>query len=194
MVNPKYTKTQFMARHPSGLAVLPALPHAVAVHVLRLTGNLKADDGTMVLIADELSTQETLARSFPGREVVLTGTGVHVNQLFPDEFAGTIAAEVDLLAEARKRPRPNALFNIGDDEDDIVGNQCRGRTQEEEDQDSDGQSEYDTIMEQPYSEERGLQYRPHVQVQDGDVLEIAHRLQGWTDSRGLCRNELRVAP
>ena len=190
MVNPRYTKAQFMARHPSGAACLPPLPHAVAIHVLRLTGHVRADDNTLVVIADDEIVQQKLVRMFRGKDITLTGTGAHLQQLFPEEFAATIAAEVacnmDLLAEARKRPRPNANLVVDDVEDDALGGNCPGRMHAEEHQDSDGQSEYDAIMEQPYSEERGLQYRPHIEVQECDVLEIAHRLKGQTNGRGLC--------
>lgn len=188
-VNPKYTRRQFLSRHPSGLALLPALPHSVAVQILRLVGNVKTDQGEMLIIADEESMRrracENLAETTP---LIFTGTGVHLQQLFPEEFGASITVEVswnmDLLAEARKRPRPNAVNVCGDDDEDIVGGHVPGRVEEDFDGHDDQESEYDAVVEQPYSEERGLQYRPHVEVQDADVLEFAHRLSGWKEGRG----------
>ena len=188
-VNPKYSRAQFQALHPLGLACLPALPHSVAVTVLRFAGDVKTEDGQVLIIADEETTQKRQLQNFSTpASVLFTGTGVHMHQLFPEEFAATIQAEVswnmDLLAEARKRPRPNVVSVFEEEGDEALGGTCAARIEAGEAQNSENESEYDAIVERPYSEERGLQYKPSIEIQNADVLEVVHRLHGWKDGRG----------
>ena len=51
-VNPRYDRVQFKAMHPSGYALLPALPWRAALEILRYIGNVRAEDGSTVIIAD----------------------------------------------------------------------------------------------------------------------------------------------
>eukprot|EP00435_Cladocopium_sp_Y103_P054286 s821_g17.t1 len=128
-VNPKYSRTQFLRLHPLGLACLPALPHSVAVNVLRFAGDVRTEDGQVLIIADDEITQKRQLENFSTpASVLFTGTGVHMHQLFPEEFAATIQAEVswnmDLLAEARKRPRPNVVSVFEEEGDEALGGTC----------------------------------------------------------------------
>ena len=68
--------------------------------------------------------------------------------------------------------------------DEALGGTCAARIEAGEAQNSENESEYDAIVEQPYSEERGLQYKPSIEIQNADVLEVVHRLHGWRDGRG----------
>ena len=196
-INPIYSKAQFVKLHPTSVGVLPALPHVVAVCILRFAGNVKGEGNEDVVIADTLDAQDKAAsscRTDAQKTVVRTGTGVHVNQLFPEEFGASITAEVswnmDLLAEARKRPRPNAVAVSNEDEDDDAGGAVVGKLLAAEGETPGGEAgdDYDVVVEQPYSEEKGLQYKPRLEIQDCDVLEIAHRLDGWRDGRGAASN------
>lgn len=189
MGNPRYTHASFLAKHPSGLALLPGLPFSVSVRILRLTGHVRADDGSNLIIADSVEAYEWACRHVPeSNGGVVTGTGVHMQQLFPEEFAGTITSEVswnmDLLAEARKRPRPNNLPVVADEDNDALGSMCSAAVCTEERVESEEDCDDDVVIEEPYSSEKGLQYKPWLSVAEGDVLEMAHRLQGTRDARG----------
>ena len=100
---------------PSTLRLLPALPLHLAVEILRFVGHIVDATSNHVIIADTPSHRDALLRHGAGHgNYVLTGTGCHPNQLYPQEFAASIAVEVshnlDLLAEARRRPRPNTVI------------------------------------------------------------------------------------
>ena len=65
IARPKYTKSHFTALHPQGLALLPALPHSVAVCILRFAGHARSECGKFIAIADDILAQERVLATYP---------------------------------------------------------------------------------------------------------------------------------
>ena len=114
-----------------------------------------------------------------------------MNQLYAEEFAATITVEVshnlDLLAEARQRPRPNTVHADVVGDDDALTEGHRGKMNETLSDDAGEEYDAEIVQEEPFSMEVGVVYKPRFEIQDHEVLAFAHRLQALQQQDGRGR-------
>ncbi len=164
---------------------LAPLPDHAAYTVLRFVGHVASDDNELVLIGNNEAALE-LAKAHAceaGRRDPFprhTSLGVHDEQLFPSEFLAHLRVEVsanlDLMAEARGRPRPGAMHPdaILDEEKDVGRGAERVEVEDEEPlapaPDAFGE-------ERPPRAARSetVSYKPRWRAPDQDVFDLIHR-------------------
>ena len=107
--------------------------------------------------------------------------GWHPQQLSAGEYVAVVSREVsanlDLMSEARRRPRPTQEHKVAPDEDDDLGARAEfvdvGEVEDRSDLDVD---------DCPIKPE--VQYQPRLRVDQKDVLGLAHRLNVKTSGPG----------
>ena len=108
--------------------------------------------------------------------------GWHPQQLSAGEYVAVVSREVsanlDLMSEARRRPRPTQEHKVAPDEDDDLGARAEfvdvGEVEDRSDLDVD---------DCPIKPE--VQYQPRLRVDQKDVLGLAHRLNVKTTRRAV---------
>ena len=128
-----YRKREQLARKrircktPSRLGMLPALPYHPFFVMFSFVGHLKDDNGDdLAIIVDsesETATLETLTTNASHvRKWVKTSPGFHSEQVHAEEFVAHLvkesSANLDMMTEARGRPRPANLFQNAESDDE----------------------------------------------------------------------------
>ncbi len=136
---------------PSEVGFLRPLPQHAVHRILSYVGYVKDDNDTFLLVANNdaaLQASRMLAlRTHDGAdEWDFTSFGWYDDQLFPEEFFAFINAEVaanlNLMAEARGRPRPS-LLNAAADQDDEKDIGCRAEPADVDDENPSSDKEAD---------------------------------------------------
>ena len=180
---PAYSAAIFNNKHPqTQCGILAPLPWHVATLICRYTGTIQDDDGTLLLIANNKEEVDRLRRTMATdtfEQARLTSLGNHDNQLTAEEFFATIACEIaanlDLIAEARRRPR---LHTLAKDVHDDHEEQCQGRpadqVQFEEEQANGHESDSEEAFFE-YEDGQRIEREPVHRLQQTEVLDIALR-------------------
>ena len=190
------------------IGFLQPLPMDVACSILRYVGHVKYDEDTqapalenieeprLLLVAnseDRLSEARTNLKDCRRAEVnspqcyeidnlPYTSLGVHDDQLTPDEFCALVTTETsahwDLMAEARRRPRPSQLYTdeVLAHEDDLGMPTVQAEVGDVQDyaQESAGDVP-DEVKKSSLCP--GVRYRALMRVPDDDLLDTVHRLR-----------------
>ena len=186
LARPRYTQQHHQSVHRHhGRAVLISLPLYCAFLVLRLAGHVKEDDGATMFILNcteeyQLASQKARVLGVPFR---FTSLGVHQDQLLPEEFFAVQVLEasgnLDMMAEARRRPRPSQLHPdaVADDPDGVQ--EGWGADHVDVTEMEDGlvpDAEVDEFPEAKFEAEPGVHYAPLLRVTEDRVIQVVHRL------------------
>ena len=93
-----------------------------------------------------------------------------------------VSANLDFMAEARRRPRPGALHPTATDERDDVG--LQGEFVEAEDIDAIHDPEADVFEGTSTTLRPDIQYKPILQVASNDLFDVVHRRDGIASGPG----------
>ena len=164
--------------------VLPCFSHRVLGIVFDFVGLLIDDDREMTLIgnSDEQFAKAAAVLSVGG-SVRRASYGWHPEQLSAAEYVAVVSREVsanlDLMSEARRRPRPAQVQPSAEDNAEDLGL----RAEYVEVEGSDGSVDADDLEHVPLVKP-DVQYQPRLHVDQGDVLTLAHRLTVKTGGPG----------
>ena len=194
-------RDEIQRRHePGRLGYLHPLPETVAHAILLFVGHVvdaDADGAPQVLLICNSTApgrpahcplaRARAAASNMGVDCTVTSVtslGVHDDQLSPEEYCAYVTVEtsanLDLMAEARRRPRPSQLHTdaVPDDERDLLGHRAE-RANVEDEGGAGGAEHYpeEPDRDRPALTE-GVRYQPdkHARLHPTDVLKVVHRL------------------
>ena len=185
----KFYKSRTSARRrvrgkaPPSVGVLPALPYHPVSVILAFVGHVKDDNGDhLAVIVDgetENATMEVLSECASHvRKWIKTSPGFHSEQVHAEEFVAHLAKEssanLDMMTEARGRPRPANLFQDAEsDEEKDTGLPGERVTVDSHDAEwgyGDQEPEAPTLRAQP-----GIKYKPYRRIDSDDLFHTVHR-------------------
>ena len=186
----KYRKTTTSGRKrirrkaPPSIGLLPALPYHPISIVLAFVGHVKDDNGDdLAIIVDaetEAHTLETLSQHVADvRQWVKTSPGFHSEQVHAEEFVAHLSKEssanLDMMTEARGRPRPANLFqNAESDDEKDTGLPAERVAVDNNDADwgfADEEEQVRAPRAQP-----GIKYAPYRRIDSDDLFHTVHRM------------------
>lgn len=182
---PAYTQADYRSGHPHGQrGVLAPLPLHAALTVLRFVGHVVDEDGAELFIANTAPDAQRAAEQArrQGRPFRFTSLGVHDDQLLPEEFFAVQVLEasgnLDLMAEARRRPRPSQLHPdaVADDPDGVQEGLGADHVEVAELAGECPDAEVDEAPVAKFEADPGLRYEPLLRVPESRVIDMVHRL------------------
>ena len=107
--------------------------------------------------------------------------GWHEEQLTAAEYVAHVSREIsanmDFMAEARRRPRPGALHPTATtDEKENIG--LQGEFVEAEDMDGVVDQDVDNLEDDNSTLRPDIQYKPILQISSNDLFDVVHRRDG----------------
>ena len=158
--------------------VMPAFCQRVQSNILNFAGVLIDEDGEPTVLGDSSNHIEQCIRvlSLPS-SIRCASYGRHPQQLTPAEYVAFVSREVsanlDLMSEARGRPRPSQRGRVSPEEEEDVG--YRAEFVDIGDQGGGEVGAADDFFEE-CSVKPGVRYQPKLHVPADDVLDMVHRL------------------
>ena len=169
---------------------LPGVPEAVLWAILRFAGFVRDDDGGCIGVAGTLAELESLQRAgdwkLGASSLKFTSPGYHDEQLTLQEFWAwrrvEYAERLELMAEARGRPRPGKENPdaVPDDPDGVHGGEDRDVDAKfDGDEAVPGASDAEDLLEVPMKMQADpqLHYEPRHKLPDAGVFDTVHRLR-----------------
>ena len=163
------------------LSSIPKVSLRVMTAILNFVGHVVNDDGDIVLVAND-AEHFKICQSL----VVEFGTakrcsfGWHDEQLTAAEYVAHVSREVsanlDFMAEARRRPRPGVLHPTATDEKEDVG--LQGEFVEAEDMDGVVDQDVEDLDDHVSTLRPDIQYKPILQISATDLFDVVHRRDG----------------
>ena len=185
----KYYKSRTSARRrvrgkaPPSVGVLPALPYHPVSVILTFVGHVKDDNGdhlaVIVDVETENATMEVLSeRASHVQKWIKTSPGYHSEQVHAEEFVAHLAKEssanLDMMTEARGRPRPANLFQDAESDDEkdtgLAGERVAVDGNDAEWGYGDQEPAAPTLRAQP-----GIKYKPYRRIDSDDLFHTVHR-------------------
>ena len=161
---------------------MPKLSICVTTSILNFVGELIDEDGDIVLVGNTVEHFEKCQNSVTDFSTAKRCSyGWHEEQLTAAEYVAYVSREIsanlDFMAEARRRPRPGALHPTATtDEKDAGG--LQGEYVEAEDLDEIANHEIEDLDEDSSALRPDIQYKPILQVSSNDLFDVVHRREG----------------
>eukprot|EP00435_Cladocopium_sp_Y103_P040571 s119_g11.t1 len=157
---------------------IPKLSERVSGICFDYVGHVVNDAGETVLIGNNKEHFDNCARNEPELSSSKKCCyGWHNEQLTAAEYVASISREIsanlDSMAEARRRPRPGVLHPAATDEKEDVG--LRGEFVDVEDIDDVQNPETDDLEGGPLNLRPDIQYKPILNVAAADLFNVVHR-------------------
>ena len=158
--------------------VMPGFSERVLSNILNFAGVLIDEDGEPTVVGNSSNHIEQCIRvlSLPS-SIRCASYGWHPQQLSAAEYVAVVSREVsanlDLMSEARGRPRPSQRGRVSPEEEEDVG--YRAEFVDIGDQGDGEVGVHDDLCVES-SVKPELQYQPKLHVQADDVLDMVHRL------------------
>lgn len=160
------------------LSQIPKMSVGVMSVILNFVGHLVNDEGEIVLLGNDVghfAKCENIVGAFGSAK--RCSYGWHDEQLTAAEYVAHVSREVsanlDFMAEARRRPRPGVLHPTATDEKDDVG--LKGEFVEAEDMDDVVDQDIEDLEETTSSLRPDIQYKPILQISANDLFDVVHR-------------------
>ena len=166
---------------------IPKLSVRVTSTILNFVGHLLAEDGDVVLLANDVEHFENcqnLVLEFSTAK--RCSYGWHDEQLTSAEYVAYVSREIsanlDFMAEARRRPRPGVLHPNATDEKDDVG--LKAEFVDAEDMDDVVDQDVEDLEDNASTLRPDIQYKPILQISSNDLFDVVHRRDGGTLGTG----------
>ncbi|CAK9066277.1 unnamed protein product [Durusdinium trenchii] len=180
------TMTQRVSPSITTCAEIPRFSERVVACILDFTGTLQTDDGEAVCIGND---KEHLQACQAGNPTLTSAKrcsyGWHDDQLTSAEYTAVVSREIsanlDYMAEARRRPRPGLLHPTARDEKEDIG--LEGEFVDAADLDDVHDPDPDEAAE-PSALRPELQYKPILHVSAADLFDVVHRQDTKTTAAG----------
>ena len=166
------------------MGMLPPLPHHPVSIILAFVGHLKDDDGdNLAIIVDAVSetvTMETLSQHVANvHEWIKTSPGFHSEQVHAEEFVAHLSKEtssnLDMMTEARGRPRPANLFQNAESDDEKDTGLPGERVAVESNSADWGFADEEEDAPAPRAQP-GIKYAPYQRIDSDYLFETVHRM------------------
>ena len=160
------------------LGEIPKFSERVIATVLNFVGFLISDEGETVLVGNTSDHFDSCHEKHPElRSAKRVSYGWHDEQLTSGEYVATVTCEVsanlDFMAEARRRPRPGVLHPTATDEKDDVG--LQGEFCDAEDLDDVQNPDIDELEQEASALRPDIQYKPVLAISSNDLFDTVHR-------------------
>ena len=193
------TRRRMRGKTTSSMGLLPSLPYHPISIILAFVGHLKDDNGDdLAVIVDgetEATTMDILSHHASHvRQWVKTSPGFHSEQVHAEEFVAHLSKEssanLDMITEARGRPRPANLFQNAetDDEKDtgLPGERVAVDTNGADWGHADEEAESSGPRAQP-----GIKYTPCRRIDSEDLFHTVHRINEHRNLDGRAGDKKR---
>lgn len=178
------SRTRMRGKTQPSIGVLPALPYHPVVVILAFVGHLSDDNGDDLAVimdgeTEAVTMQNLMEHSAHVRKWIKTSPGFHSEQVHAEEFVAHLvkesSANLDMMTEARGRPRPANLFQNAeaDDEEDagLPGERVAVDSNDADWGFGDEAPETAKIRAQP-----GIKYKPYRRIDSDDLFHTVHRM------------------
>ena len=158
-------------------STVPLVSERILGNIFDYVGHLTTEDGEAVLLGNSPEHFDTCVLHRPDLAAAKRCSyGWHNEQLTAAEYVATISREIsanlDFMAEARRRPRPGVLHPTATDEKEDVG--LQGEFVNVEDVDDIQDPDADDV-DQDTSLLPDIQYKPILHVASNDLFDMVHR-------------------
>ncbi|CAL1152198.1 unnamed protein product [Cladocopium goreaui] len=158
-------------------STVPLVSERILGNIFDYVGHLTTEDGEAVLLGNSPEHFDTCVLHRPDLAAAKRCSyGWHNEQLTAAEYVATISREIsanlDFMAEARRRPRPGVLHPTATDEKEDVG--LQGEFVNVEDVDDIQDPDADDV-DQDTSLRPDIQYKPILHVASNDLFDMVHR-------------------